>query len=987
MNKFTEIINSINSLQHLPEFFDCLTEITESYQRLIDIKVKKNNGIYYTTPKLAYFLIQDFFSYNTSRLENIENELILEPCVGIGNFIFALFKYLIDSNKKINFSKIINNIYVVDNDSNALKIYWALLNKLSQLLTNIKLDNSYFNNHLSSRGLLFDKNVESYIKLNDLFKINKFDIIITNPPYKNLKAEKNKFESIDEFEKARNNNINISKLVKSNFSFASSGVLNLYKLFVEKIFTEYSTPTASILLLVPTTVLSDSSCDKLRTCYFLYSNTQKINIFKENNNYFDGTQGLCSIITSKGKETNFIDVNFSCTMNKEQNIKTINYKKLIQLTGDNKLLNLTELELDRYQQLLKFKKIKDIDYIHNLRGELDLTSNKDFIVSIPTDYPLIRGRDIKRFCIVNVSAPTQEYVKKEFLNTCHKNYFIGVDRIACQQISNLNKKQRLNFAYVTKNSILGNSCNFISVDNNTDHIDLFYLLGILNSNLINWFFSIGSSNNHVSNKEIDNIPIPTEPQSKIHKISLLVKEIIHNKADEKKQIQLENQVLDIYGFSLLKPEKTINNSYNFLDKLTTDLRKLLKCNIKSDDALKLLESNKNSSYQLILKNKYPDDKFTQEVLSNLIDKYYLIANDYVLNNISYKLSDLDLEMIKSVPQGGNWKNIPTETVKKSKRLLTVTQKGGRTTLYGRIKYDEPCYTITTYFNRPGNGTYVHPHKNRCITVREAARIQSFRDSYYFVGSKTDFLKQIGNAVPPLFAKAIVNNIKKYVNLNTSIDLFAGAGGLTDGIFQAGVKTLVAVDFEYKACLTLKTNHPEINVICGDLTKQDVKNSIYIAVKGKEIDLLAGGPPCQGFSMAGFRNPNDPRNKLFLEYVDVLSKIKPKVFIMENVEGMKTLEKGQIYAEIINQLSNCGYNVKGKLLFASDYGVPQKRKRLITIGVRKDLQIDVDNLFPEKLDIKVTAKDAIFDLESLQENTESKNNQKLFSDYVKSLRDF
>ncbi len=101
-------------------------------------------------------------------------------------------------------------------------------------------------------------------------------------------------------------------------------------------------------------------------------------------------------------------------------------------------------------------------------------------------------------------------------------------------------------------------------------------------------------------------------------------------------------------------------------------------------------------------------------------------------------------MIRSIPAGGSWKDIPMETVEKSKRLKRITQTGGRTTLYGRIDYNKPSYTITTYFNRPGNGTYVHPIHQRVLSVREAARFQAFRDDYYFFGNKTQHLKQVGN---------------------------------------------------------------------------------------------------------------------------------------------------------------------------------------------------------------------------------------------------
>ena len=122
------------------------------------------------------------------------------------------------------------------------------------------------------------------------------------------------------------------------------------------------------------------------------------------------------------------------------------------------------------------------------------------------------------------------------------------------------------------------------------------------------------------------------------------------------------------------------------------------------------------------------------------------------NHITYSLSENDLRMVVSIPAGGNWKNIPLDIP--SKRLERIRETGGRTTLYGRLRWEKPSYTITTYFNRPGNGAYIHPKDNRVISAREAARLQSFPDDFIFEGTITKKFKQIGNAVPPLLSMEI-----------------------------------------------------------------------------------------------------------------------------------------------------------------------------------------------------------------------------------------
>ncbi|MDD5696531.1 MAG: DNA (cytosine-5-)-methyltransferase [Candidatus Pacebacteria bacterium] len=330
------------------------------------------------------------------------------------------------------------------------------------------------------------------------------------------------------------------------------------------------------------------------------------------------------------------------------------------------------------------------------------------------------------------------------------------------------------------------------------------------------------------------------------------------------------------------------------------------------------------------------------------------------NHVIYPLSENDLKMVKSIPAGGNWKNIPPNIP--SKRLEQIRRSGGRTTLYGRLSLNKPSYTITTYFHRPGNGTYIHPIYDRVISAREAARLQSFPDNYVFRGSKTSLCKQIGNAVPPLLAFAIAKQIKKKTKTKRVLDLFCGAGGLSIGFKWANYNIVAANDNFKEACSTYRANHKNTLLIEGDITNKDAHHKIIEASKKGKVDIVIGGPPCQGFSHAGKRMIDDPRNFLYKEFVNIVKKIRPKVFLMENVEGLLSINKGKTYEEIKDNFKKLGYSITGHKLHAATFGVPQKRKRVVIIG---DLKGNPELLFPRTIIADeqnyITTKEAIGDL--------------------------
>ena len=196
----------------------------------------------------------------------------------------------------------------------------------------------------------------------------------------------------------------------------------------------------------------------------------------------------------------------------------------------------------------------------------------------------------------------------------------------------------------------------------------------------------------------------------------------------------------------------------------------------------------------------------------------------------------------------------------------------------------------------------------------------------------------------------------------SIELFAGAGGLALGLENAGFKHLGLVEFNKSASETLRTNRKNWNVLCEDVEKvanRDLEKEFNI--KKYELDLLSGGAPCQSFSYAGKRlGLQDIRGTMFYHYATFLHKLQPKMFLFENVKGLLTHDKGRTYDTILNIFQDEGYKIQYKILNAVNYSVPQKRERLITIGIRKDLAGKCRFNFPQEHTKKLTIRDIKLD---------------------------
>lgn len=322
---------------------------------------------------------------------------------------------------------------------------------------------------------------------------------------------------------------------------------------------------------------------------------------------------------------------------------------------------------------------------------------------------------------------------------------------------------------------------------------------------------------------------------------------------------------------------------------------------------------------------------------------------------------------KLIPEGGRMPP-PSELPEEIRR-----KNFGNT--YKRLHRKKPSLTLV-----PGNNAFpIHPTKHRSLSAREAARLQTYPDDYRFFGSRAQQCKLVGNAVPVELARhlglsvlrhmegaklvngAVTNAVKKpsqavqtLINIPvqrtakanglTAVSFFTGIGGLMLGFLNAGYKVLGSYDLKNSVAKNLELNFPDVphkRADVGALTKKEVLADIG----GGEIDVVFGGPPCQGFSIFGRRRfvntqnhqpDEDERNELSIKYVELAIQLKPKAIFLENVRGFVSTQRGDstYLAEVEKRLTKAGYLWKHEVLNCASYGVAQARERFILVAWRK-----------------------------------------------------
>ncbi|MFX1266230.1 MAG: Eco57I restriction-modification methylase domain-containing protein, partial [Promethearchaeota archaeon] len=357
---------------------------------------------------------------------------------------------------------------------------------------------------------------------------NGFDFILMNPPYERLKPNMAEFMRERLLTGSRDNHHNEFEAFRTRLSedveyFRRSGEYNLgnthtidtYRLFIERAL-QLTREGGRIGFVVPSTLLGDLSARKLRRSLLLNNRVETVEEFNEGSRLFPGvTQAVCIVVVERGGTTLKLRGSFNLDNLNEAKKKaglTIDIQDIQETMGDS--LVIPRVPSEGWSILAKLHRnpsLGQLSWLMNRRGELDLTMHKEYVHKDSGDAQLIRGSHIARYSIVETPVARREYVNvaafSKKLGSSGRIAHLRKPRLACQQVSNRAQRWRLKFAPVPSEAVLANSCNYIVVGEDLGSDALHYLLGVLNSDLMNWRFEVSNTNNHVSNRELSSLPI------------------------------------------------------------------------------------------------------------------------------------------------------------------------------------------------------------------------------------------------------------------------------------------------------------------------------------------------------------------------------------------------------------------------------------------------------------------------------------------------
>jgi adenine-specific DNA-methyltransferase len=555
-------------------------------------------------------------------LEEILTFRTLDPACGTGVFLISAMNAFIRALRRgirnaieggtsrrvlsnsgvLEFSQSIrNNMFGVDIDSGALEVTDTSLRLLSQsnsnelnassLGTSLKQGNSLIslkgmNGAANHNHFFVDTASRSPFEWNDEFgdilEQGGFDFIVMNPPYERLKPNLAEFLRERLLTGERQLHMDAFSRHKEQLSedvryFRDSGeyrVGNKYSLDTHRLFIEralhLTRKGGNIGFIVPSTILGDLSSLPLRRVIIQENRLLTIDDFPEASRLFEGVTQSVSVLTLKrGGKTKSILARFG--------LKDINHAKThkqIRLPADKiervvgssfSIPQVDKVSWSLISKIHRHPSIATLDWLSVKRGELDLTLNRDCITSKTMDFRLIRGSNISRFSLHHRNKKRPEFVDidklRKTLGSSSRAEHISQPRIACQQISNRSQRWRLKFAPIPPDCVLANSCNYIIDLKSSSESHCLFLLGILNSELMNWRFDLTNTNNHVSTRELTQLPIVDIYARESQDFSTsLIEEVKHFSTESSSKI--EALVFALYGFSVEETKDLLKMRYN-----------------------------------------------------------------------------------------------------------------------------------------------------------------------------------------------------------------------------------------------------------------------------------------------------------------------------------------------------------------------------------------------------------------------------------------
>lgn len=754
-----------------------------------------------------------------------------------------------------------------------------------------------------------------------------FDFVVTNPPWELLKPDRRELMGLSKAQKEvyladlRHYDNFLAKeypLSQPLRKFAGWGT-NLSRVGVD-LTRNLLKHKGWAMMVLPASFFADGQSNRLRFNVFTRNYVSNIEYYPAEARLFGGADINSStmIFQKNGMRQDKISLS---VYDKNLEIKSSGYADLADKYVD---INNFSIPISLGAEALPLMEKFSSEYPrwHSLEGEysdglwagreIDETGIGKWLRPDENGSPtFVKGKMIDRY---NLKCSEFKSVKK---NGWKLPSTVDYDRIAWRDVSRSSQKRRVIATIIPKGFVAGNSLGVcLYRDGNLE--DTKILLAIFNSMCFEYQLRNYLATGHISLSSIRKVHIPSRTDfNRFRDLVSMVDETLSGNSHEN---EIEAFVARRV-YNLTKSE--LQSIMSAFDKLEDERKQEI---MQEYDKLDSVMEDRNAT--------------------SLNDRR-------IFNHRSASLSQLDMAIVRSVPPGGNWKDIPKEIP--SKRVQTIREsyaagKGSRSTYYGRLRPDMPSYTINTYLSRPGNGCHIHYSQDRVISQREAARLQSFPDSFEFVGSQHSINTQIGNAVPPLLAYQIAKEVTKVAGKGVFIDLFSGAGGMALGFKWAGWKPLLANDIDKRFLETYSRNiHSQ--TILGSISKPSVfKTLVDQAVKGRIEHKnypfwVLGGPPCQGFSTAGKRRTmSDERNLLFMDYSKFLEKVQPDGFLFENVSGLLNMDRGRVFELVKKEFQRVMNKVDGFVLQSEHYAIPQRRKRVFLIGQR----VYTDKVMPPKV---------------------------------------